>query len=177
MANSENNNQNKNNNNKDNNKRSFQSWGTIILIALILTILFNYVYSIFSTSYLEEISYSEFLTLVEQGAVVEAEFQDDRILILTAEEAEKDLSDQTIYYTGLIPNLNLESLSAQLNAQGVDYSGEVIEETSPIIMILVYYVLPFVIIMLLFNVITRSMSKHMGGGGGVMGIGQSKAKV
>ncbi len=178
MANNGNNNQNNNNNNNnDNNKRSFQSWGTIILIALILTILFNYVYSIFSTSYLEEISYTEFLTLVEQGAVVEAEFQDDRILILTAEEAEKDLSDQTIYYTGLIPNLNLESLSEQLNAQGVDYSGEVIEETSPITMILVYYVLPFVIIMLLFNVLTRSMSKHMGGGGGVMGMGQSKAKV
>ncbi len=161
----------------DNNegKNPFQSWVPFVIIALVLTLLFNYAYTMFSSSYLEEISYSEFLELVEQEKISEVEFQDDRIIILTKEEAENDLSRQTIYYTGLIPNLDLSTLTEELDRQGVEYSGEVIEETSPILTLLLGYLLPFAIIMLVFNLLMRSMSKRMGGG--VMGMGQSKAKV
>ncbi len=164
-----------NNNNPNDNKGPFQSWVPFVVIALILTLFFNYLYTMFSSSYLEEISYSEFVELVNDGQVSEVEFQDDRIIILTKDQAQNDLSRQTLYYTGLIPNLDLTSLTERLDAQGVDYSGEVLEEASPILTLLVSYLLPFAIILLGFYLLTRSMSKRMGGG--VMGMGQSNAKV
>jgi cell division protease FtsH len=149
-----------------------------VVIALVLTLLFNYVYTIFSSSQQEEISYTTFLEWVEQEKISEVEFEDDRILILTKEEAENSVAQQTIYYTGIITNVDLTEVTDELIAQGVDCSGEVVEETSPILLFLVSYLLPFAIIILLFNILMRSMSKRMGGTGGMMGgMGQSKAKV
>ncbi len=181
------NNQNRNNNNQKPNKQNNQnnqngdgkkpasSWMPFIVLALVLTLLFNYVYTMFSTSSLKEISYSDFLQMVEKEEISEVEFQSDRIIILTKEEANNDVSRQTLYYTGLIPNVALDSLTEELERQGVDYSGQVVEQTSPIILFLVSYILPFAIILMLFNVLMRSMSKKMGGG--MMGMGQSNAKV
>ena len=170
-------NNNQNNDKKNQNGNSTPPTRTIIsliLVALICTVLINSIYQSFATSYLSEITYTEFLDLLKDGEIDSVEFQSDRILIATKENAQKDAKDQKIYYTGIIPNLDLNALTTQMDQQGVDYSGQIIEEVSPIISFLVSWVLPVALMYLLFSLLMSGMSKRMGGIGG---IGQSKAKV
>ncbi len=124
-----------------------------------------------------ECSSQELLKLVDENKIAEVEFEDDRLLILTKEEAEKNVSKQIIYYTGLIPMQETTPLTNALDAHGVDYSGPIKEELSPIMSFLVTWVLPLAMFYLLISLFMNSMSKRMGGGGGMGGIGQSKAKV
>lgn len=98
-------------------------------------------------------------------------------MILSKEEAEKPAAEQQIYYTALIPNLELTGLTQAMSAKDVDYSGKIVEKANPIVSFIVSWVLPIAIMYLLFSLLMRNMTKHMGGGGGIMGIGQSKAKV
>jgi len=150
---------------------------TIIIAALILTIVFNLIYTSISNSYLKEISYSDFMDWVETDQLDSIEFKTDRILILTKEEAEKKGSEQTIYYTGIIPNYELSGLIDILDAKQISYKSEIIEETSPLITFLLYWVLPIAAMYLLFSVLMGSLSKRMGDMGGIGSVGQSKAKV
>ncbi len=146
----------------------------IIVLALMLTLLFNTVFSAISSARMKEITYTEFLAKAEAGEVHEIQFTTDRILIITKEQAEKSESTRITYYTGLIRNLELTELVESLQSKGVIISEEVVEEMSPIISFLVSWILPLGIMYLLLTLVTRSMSKHMGGMGG---FGQSKAKV
>ncbi|MFI3312785.1 MAG: ATP-dependent metallopeptidase FtsH/Yme1/Tma family protein, partial [Eubacteriales bacterium] len=169
----------KNKNNKSDTPggMSPRSLMTIMIVALVCTIVFNMVYDSITSSYLEEISYTEFLTMLDEDAIDSVEFQSDRLLILTKENAAKETTEQVIQYTGLIPNLDLNQLTDDLYNAGVDYQGNVVEEMSPIMAFLVSWVLPIAVMYLLFSLLMRTMSKKMGGMGGMGGIGQSKAKV
>ena len=148
---------------------------TMILVALIFTVFINAIYNSISTANLDEITYTEFRSLLDDGKIDSVEFQSDRILILTKEDAEKPTMEQKIYYTGLIPNMDTGTLTEELVDRGVDASGQIIEEVSPILSFILSWVLPIAIMYLLFSLLMRSMSKRMGGGLG--GIGQSNAKV
>ncbi|HIS64229.1 MAG TPA: ATP-dependent zinc metalloprotease FtsH, partial [Candidatus Avoscillospira avistercoris] len=103
------------------------------------------------------------------------EFQSDRILILSREEAKKDPREQKIFYTGIIPNLELSELKTQLAGAGAHYDAKIVEQMSPVMSFILSWILPIAIWVLLLSFLTRSMSKRMGGGFG--GIGQSSAKV
>ncbi len=148
---------------------------TLIIVALIFTILINSIYENIANSQYEQITYNQFTQLLDENNVAAVEFQSDRILILTREEAQKSARQQTIYYTGLIPNLELNDLTDELDAKKVDYNGKIVEQASPILSFIISWVLPIAIMYLLFSLLMRSMSKRMGGGIG--GIGQSNAKV
>ena len=153
---------------------------TIIIVALVLTIAFNWIYTAIANAYLQEIKYSEFMEQIANDEIDSVEFQSDRILILTREEAEKPQGEQIIYYTGLIPNYQLNDLINVLSDHGVAYSGKIIEQASPLISFLVSWVLPVAGMYLLFSLLMGSLSKRMGdmgGMGGIGSIGQSKAKV
>lgn len=158
---------------------------SIIMIALVITIVFNLIYTSISNSYLEEISYSDFLQLVSDDNVDSVEFQTDRLLILTREEAAKELAEPKsgetiVYYTGLIPNYELTGLVEMLEQNDVDFNGKITEEMSPILSFVISWVLPIAIMYLLFTLLMTSLSKKMGGMGGMGGmgsVGQSKAKV
>ena len=149
----------------------------ILIVALLLTILINALVTNLSNSYLKEISYSEFLTMLQKDELDSVEFQTDRVLILTKEQAKADEAKQEIYYTGLIPNLELGKLTGELTAHGVDYNGKIVEEVSPILRFLINWVLPIGAMYLLFSLLMGTMSKRMGGGGGLGGIGKNHAKV
>ena len=150
---------------------------TLVIVALIFTVVINTVYDTFSKASQKEISYTEFQQKLDAGELDSVEFQKDRILILTKTEAAKSASSQIIYYTGLIPNLDLNSLMSDLSAHKVDASGQIVEEVSPVVSFLVSWVLPIAVMYLLFSLLMRGMSKRMGGMGGLGGIGQSNAKV
>ena len=147
----------------------------LMVAALIATLLINSVYTSIANAYLSEIPYNEFQEYLDKDEIAELEFQSDRIVILTREEAKKPTAQQRMYYTGIIPNYDNSELKAQLDKQGVIYNTEIVEQASPIVTFVVTWLLPVIIMYALFSLLMRSMSKRMGGGIG--GIGESKAKV
>ena len=150
----------------------------LMVAALIATLLINSLYTTIANAYLSEITYNEFQTYLDKDEIAELEFQSDRMVILTRDEAKKPSSQQRLYYTGYIPNVSNDDLKDRLDAQGVEYNTEIVEQASPIVTFVVTWLLPVIIMYALFSLLMRSMSKRMGGGiGGIGGIGESKAKV
>ena len=147
----------------------------LMVAALIATLLINSLYTTIANAYLSEITYNEFQTYLDKDEIAELEFQSDRMVILTRDEAKKPAAQQRLYYTGYIPNVSNDELKARLDAQGVEYNTEIVEQASPIVTFVVTWLLPVIIMYALFSLLMRSMTKRMGGGIG--GIGESKAKV
>ena len=147
----------------------------LIVAALIATLLINSLYTTIANAYLSEITYNEFQTYLDKDEIAELEFQSDRMVILTRDEAKKPSSQQRLYYTGYIPNVSNDDLKDRLDAQGVEYNTEIVEQASPIVTFVVTWLLPVIIMYALFSLLMRGMTKRMGGGIG--GIGESKAKV
>ena len=147
----------------------------LMVAALVATLLINTLYTSIANAYLSEITYNEIQDYLDKDQIAELEFQSDRMVILTRDEAKKPSSQQRLYYTGYIPNVSNDDLKARLDAQGVAYNTEIVEQASPIVTFIVTWLLPIIIMYALFSLLMRSMSKRMGGGIG--GIGESKAKV
>ena len=150
----------------------------LVLAALIATLLINTLYTSISKSYLTEVRYDEFLTMLDNGEISELEFQsDDRVVYAKKSDTDSSGAAKKLYYTGLIPNQDTTALTDKLDEKGVKYNRELPEETSPIVSFIVTWLLPVIIMYGLFSLLMRSMSKRMGGMGGLGGIGESKAKV
>ena len=147
----------------------------LMVAALIATLLINLLYTTIANAYLSEITYNEFQTYLDKDEIAELEFQSDRMVILTRDEAKKPSSQQRLYYTGYIPNVSNDDLKDRLDAQGVEYNTEIVEQAGPIVTFVVTWLLPVIIMYALFSLLMRGMTKRMGGGIG--GIGESKAKV
>ena len=155
----------------DQNRPKFNTILPIAVLAIAFVLLFNFLYTSYSESMMEEVKYNEFKQMLIDGKVDEVEIESDRILIKTKDQADEPENQQTIYYTGL---LNDDELLPLLDKYDVQYYREIVDEVSPIIQILLTYVLPFVIIYFLFTFLMKNVASKMGGG---MNIGQSKAKV
>ncbi|MDR1914829.1 MAG: ATP-dependent zinc metalloprotease FtsH [Clostridiales bacterium] len=168
---------------------------------MLVTLVFNTLVSMFSASAtMKEIKYSEFMTKLEAGEVSEVEIRSDRLIITPRREEEPDPvasgitsspADPTgapsfqetlgqtqetqlelTYYTGYLYDTELISL---LNKYNVDYYTPL---TNPLWEIFRSWILPMLIIFVLFNFLLSTVSKRMGGGkGGFMSFGQSNAKV
>ena len=150
----------------------------LVLAALIATLLINTLYTSISKSYLTEVRYDEFLTMLDNGEISELEFQsDDRVVYAKKSDTDSSGAAKKLYYTGLIPNQDTTALTDKLDEKGVKYNRELPQETSPIVSFVVTWLLPVIIMYGLFSLLMRSMSKRMGGMGGLGGIGESKAKV
>ena len=155
-----------------------------LIISIVATIILNMMLTSLMTPKTEEILYSEFLQLVKSGEVKEVVLTADKIQIVKNEKEEETTTDKLmklmgrgsvqkeIYYTGYIPDSRLYQL---LDDNNVAYSTP-IQYSNPILDFIVAWILPLVVIYGMFFLLSRSLSKRMGGGG-VMGIGQSKAKM
>ena len=167
-----NNHGNKNGGRKDNqNQPRFNTILPIAVLAIVFVILLNAILTSYQKSRMQEINYNEFKQMLEEDEIAEAKIQSDRILITTKEEQDKPEDQRIYYYTGLLSD---DELLPLLDAHGVTYNRLVVDEVSPIIQILLTYVLPFVVIYFLFTFLMRNLGSKMGGS---MNIGQSKAKV
>ena len=91
----------------------------LMVAALIATLLINSLYTTIANAYLSEITYNEFQTYLDKDEIAELEFQSDRMVILTRDEAKKPSAQQRLYYTGYIPNVSNDDLKDRLDAQGV----------------------------------------------------------
>ncbi len=143
-----------------------------IVIGLVLTMLLNSLASSMLGSREQEISYTQFLDKVEAGDIKAVNIQDDRIIAL-ASETDNTPFNVTYYavgYSGQDPDL-----IQKLEDNNVDTSIEIPETVSPIISILVSWVLPLLLVWWLMSFMSRKLMGKMGGGLG--GMGKSNAKV
>ena len=169
-----------------------------LVISVIATVILNMVMLSLQTPKKQEISYSEFLTMLDENKVDEVILQSEQIVIYEKYDESQPITtpkttefmkmmgidtdavieqakenSRNVYYTGYIPD---DRLLADLDSHGVKYSTP-IQHNSPVLDFFLTWTLPLVVIYLLFFILTRSMSKKIGGGGGIMGIGQSNAKM
>ncbi|MBO7352954.1 MAG: ATP-dependent zinc metalloprotease FtsH [Lachnospiraceae bacterium] len=163
------------NNNKqggnDNNGRKPQNVRIFIicLIAAILAMLFfKYLTEQVQSAKIEEITYDEFLKMLEKGEVDSVVIENQRIMITP--KTQTSFYGLT-YYTGIVDD---PELTQRLYASGVKFNAQVIDKSSTIVDILLVYVLPFVLIYVLMYFFLRMLSKSSGG---VMGVGKSNAKI
>ena len=115
-----------------------------------------------------EITYDEFLNMVDKGEVAEVELQNDKILI-TGKKGE-NVEPAKEYYTGVVRD---DSLSDRLYEAKVKYKQAIPDTTSSIILEIIFTFLPIAFLVGMIVWMTRKMSK----GGGMMGIGKSNAKM
>ena len=161
----------KNNNNENKPKTSFLP---VVLLAIVFVLLLNFLYDSYAESMMEEINYNEFIEMLQKNEVAEVELQSDRILILSREMAAAEDSQRIIYYTGRITSMDASLVALLESIPELDYYQPVVDEMSPLTSLLISYVVPFGIMILLFNFLMKNVGSKMGGS---MSIGQSKAKV
>ena len=193
MADNNNNRDNRNNNNKNNNR--MRGILTLVLWAVVLTVAMNYI-SAYSgntanKSSSHEIKYSEMVDMVEKDQVKEILFKDSTIYITPVdgytytEEVEEGSKEQPKTYTQsketpltlFTKQLSDSQLLPLLEQHNVAYTGYYKAQLSPILAFMASYVLPIIIMVALFMLVMRILSKSGGGFGGIGNVGKSNAKV
>ncbi|MCI7812234.1 MAG: ATP-dependent zinc metalloprotease FtsH [Lachnospiraceae bacterium] len=117
----------------------------------------------------QEITYDQFIKMLEKGQVAEVEFQSDKIVIIPSTQSTMGITWEL--YTGKVddPDLVQKLLDA-----GVKFREEIPDTTSAVILNLVLTFIPIILLLLIPFFMFRKMSQN---GGGMMGVGKSKAKV
>ncbi|MCR4991285.1 MAG: ATP-dependent zinc metalloprotease FtsH [Lachnospiraceae bacterium] len=153
----------------------------LIIVTLLSLFLVSALVNLFTGKSTEEISYTEFIDMLESGKVESAEIDSDRVYITlkdTVQSGREDylmfypaLMSRTSYYTGKVEED--DTLTARLLDAGVEVKGKVTDTSSIILNIFLSYVFPIVLMWVLLSFLFRKMSK----GGGPLGVGRSNAKV
>ena len=152
----------------------FNQTVVILLIAALITFIgISWLNGMVKNATYKEITYDEFLSMLDDGEVGKVSFEQDRILIEPAKQ-NNSMGVKYTYYTGYI---NDDEIVSKLEESGVTFSGYIPSTNSSVVDFLLAYVLPLLFIYMLFGLVYRRMSK--GGGGGIMGmgVGKSNAKV
>ncbi len=159
---------NKGNNNQSNNNKNGMTLLIFILVGLAVLFIASMVSSSISSMTNQEISYTEFMDMVEAGQVDSVVFTGNRIEIHP--KTEDGRMPLVTYYTVRLPH---DEVTTWLQENGVDAIGEETSATTSIITSILSFVIPLALCWLLLAFVMRKM----GGGGGVMGVGKSTAKV
>lgn len=165
------------NNNKQNGQgppqnNDFKLFMRIIIISLIVTFVMHMLSTSMVSKMNQEIKYSDFIQMIKDGEVSEVEIESDRIIIYPKQQEGVPYMGN-YYYTGYISDENLLPL---LDEYDVDYYSPV-QENSVFMLFIMEWVLPICLWGLLFMFLGRFLMKRMGGGGGIMGVGKSNAKI
>lgn len=160
---------NRNNNGKgDGGNRGGQTIMVFILVSLIALFLMSMLMNHFSTMSTQEITYSEFLEMVEEDKVEAIEIDNYQINITPAPNKENPYEQMITYYCGRVSDPDLLPL---LKEKGIEISASIPDNTSTWI----YNILSIVLPLLLLWIVMGFLMKRMGGG--TMGVGKSTAKV
>ena len=163
---------NNNSGNDNNNNRSPQNKSTlfIILIAsLVLILILSYMRNVVTSASNQKITYDEFIEKVESGEIESVTIGSDKITILP-----KNQKNPLIPSTFYTVRVNDAELPDRLLDAGVKFEQEETSSSDTIMYIIGSYILPLVLFWALMSFIMRRMSR---GGGGIMGVGKSNAKV
>ncbi|MGN0342441.1 MAG: ATP-dependent zinc metalloprotease FtsH [Roseburia sp.] len=133
-----------------------------IIVTLVVLFGISMMNRLLTNSYSEKITYTEFLQMIEDDEVKEVEITGTQFNIIPRDKTGKT------YYTGLVNDAQLLDL---MKLHKVDIDGEIPSSTSTILWNLASIILPLLLIWIVFGMIMKR------GGGGVMGVGKSNAKV
>ncbi|MGI6199364.1 MAG: ATP-dependent zinc metalloprotease FtsH [Christensenellales bacterium] len=140
------------------------------MVALIILMLLNaFVFPALFKAPIKDVDYGTFLQMLEQGQIEAVETEESQILF-----SPKDEQDKYIYRTGRFDDPDL--VDRLIAAGDVKYGAVIPKETSPIISMLLSWVIPIAIFIIGGQLLMRSMQKRMGGGN-AMTFGKSNAKV
>ena len=159
----------------ENNNRSKLSILWLIIAVLIVTILGNQFVNFLRSSRQEEVTYDVFLDKLDDGEISQVQIEEDRIDFILKKDDDSRL--KTVYYTGILPNVDLTPVVQQLKSNGVKFSGEIVEQSSMIFSWLLFPLLLFFGLSLLGRLLMARNGGDVGGFGGIGNIGKNKAKV
>ena len=196
-------------NDKKNNKNggNWRGLSSLVGWAILLTIVVSYASSVMGSTGRQSSSvnleYSQFVEMVESGQVERVDFDNtEAILIITPKNGYTYTDEEGTVYTKTEDGYSYEDASGQEHitrlelftvqiesndaviarleaAGGIKVDEDYQAPINPVLGMLISYVLPFVIIMLVFSLVMRWMANKggMGGIGGVGGVGKANAKV
>ncbi len=139
------------------------------VVVFLVLMLFNFIaMPWFAKRQIKEVDYGTFMTMTEDKEIGEVEIQSNQILF-TDKEGTK------VYKTGLVDDPDLIS---RLHDSGVVFSAEIVEQTSPLLSILLSWVLPMVLFFLIGQFLSKKLMDKAGGSNSMMfNMGKSNAKV
>ena len=140
-------------------------------IVILILLLFNFLAMPWiAERQIREVDYGTFISMTEEKQIgqVEIQAQENQILFT-------DRDETAIYKTGMV---NDPDLTQRLYESGAKFSGEIIEQASPLVSFLVSWVLPIVIFVGIGEYMSRKLMKKAGGANSMaFGLGKSSAKV
>ena len=153
------------------NRSAFMVFLAITVAVLLGMALFN---GLMGSSGSEEISYDKFLEWLDNGYIKSVTVNGSNLEVeLKGDALRSAIGQRTVtYYTG---NMNDPLLVQRLEKAGVTYKREVSSGITDLLLnVVLTFVLPMVLLWIVFGLLMRKMG---GGGGGIMGVGKNKAKV
>lgn len=164
---------NNSNNNNGQNQKGPQTFIILAVAAIITLMLFSFINNLVEDSSKKQITYNEFLEMVDNGKVKSVKIGSDSIVIIPGTKDDDKENALTVplitYYTGIVED---ETLTQRLLDAGISVEGEIPDRVGFLESMLMS-LLPLLLIWLLLSFLFSKMAK----GSGMMGVGKSNAKV
>ncbi len=154
-------------NNNKNKKHNQQTLLIIIVVSVALFVMLSYMRTMFTSATNQKITYDAFIEKVEKGEVESVVISSDEITIMP--KGQEKAYVPVKYYT--IPVYD-EGLPDRLLKAGVKFEQKESDSSTMILSFVLSYILPILIFWLIISFFMRRM-----GGGGIMGVGRSNAKM
>lgn len=165
-------------------------YGIVLIVLLLLNVL---VFPSLTERQVTEVTYDQFLDMLDQGIVKGVNRTDDQITFWTETELPTDSAQGNGSMFDLIEQMQMRAENVQLfktgawpdpdllnrlRAENVTFTEPIPTKASPLQNILFNWILPFVMLLVIGQVFSRMMMKKMGGGmGNAMTFGKSNAKI
>ena len=140
------------------------------IVLLVLLIINLVVMPWLAERQVQEVDYGTFMSMTEQENIGKVDIQSNQIIFT-------DKDNKQLYKTGL---MNDPSLTERLYDAGAQFSSEIVEQGSPVLSFLLWFVLPILLFSFIGNQMNKKLMEKAGGGPGSMmfgGAGKSNAKV
>ena len=140
-------------------------------LVLLMLLLFNLVLLPWMEErQIKEVDYGTFMTMTEEKNIGRVDIESNQIIFTDKDETQ-------VYKTGL---MNDTGLTERLYDAGATFSSEIVEQSSPVLSFLIWFVLPIILFSAIGNQMNKKLMEKAGGGPGSMmfgGMGKSNAKV
>ena len=166
----ENNHGNGNGNGNGGKNRSHSSILIFLVVTLITLVLMSFFNRMMNDSTSMEITYDQFLDLLEQDLVESVTLDSDKLTIVTKKQSLASQGIEMTYYTGRITD---PEIVERLDKANVEFKQEIPDNTTSLILNVILSFAPLILIWILMGVVMRRMA----GSGGMMGVGKSRAKM
>ena len=164
------NNQGGGNNQRPGNNGNHSSLLIFLVVTLVTLLVMSFVNNTVKDSTSQEITYNEFLELLSKGSVERVDIDTNKLTITPSSQPFSGQGVKLKFYTG---RTNDPDLVKRLEKAGVQFSEEIPDTTTNLILNVVLSFAPLILIWILLGVVMRRMSA----GGGMMGVGKSRAKM